>query len=62
MKLYNSMTKQLEELKPLDGDTVKMYTCGPTVYDFFHVGNARCFVIFDFLRRYLEYRGYKPVL
>lgn len=59
MKLYNSMTKQLEELKPLDGDTVKMYTCGPTVYDFFHVGNARCFVIFDFLRRYLEYRGYK---
>ena len=53
------MTKQLEELKPLDGDTVKMYTCGPTVYDFFHVGNARCFVIFDFLRRYLEYRGYK---
>ncbi len=59
MKLYNSMTKQLEELKPLDGDTVRMYTCGPTVYDFFHVGNARCFVIFDFLRRYLEYRGYK---
>ena len=59
MKLYNSMTKQLEELKPIDGDTVKMYACGPTVYDFFHVGNARCFVIFDFLRRYLEYRGYK---
>ncbi len=59
MKLYNSMTKQLEELKPVDGDTVRMYTCGPTVYDFFHVGNARCFVIFDFLRRYLEYRGYK---
>ncbi len=59
MKLYNSMTKQLEELKPLDNDTVRMYTCGPTVYDYFHVGNARCFVIFDFLRRYLEYRGYK---
>ena len=53
------MTKQLEELKPLDGDTVRMYACGPTVYDYFHVGNARCFVIFDFLRRYLEYRGYK---
>lgn len=59
MKLYNTMTKQYEELVPLDGKTVKMYACGPTVYDFFHVGNARCFVIFDFLRRYLEYRGYK---
>ncbi len=59
MKLYNSMTKQLEELKPIDGETVRMYACGPTVYDFFHVGNARCFVVFDFLRRYLEYRGYK---
>lgn len=59
MKLYNTMTKQYEELLPLDGDTIRMYTCGPTVYDFFHVGNARCFVIFDFLRRYLEYRGYK---
>ena len=59
MKLYNTMTKQYEELVPLDGETVKMYACGPTVYDFFHVGNARCFVVFDFLRRYLEYRGYK---
>jgi len=58
LKLYNSMTKTMEELKPLDGKTVRMYACGPTVYDFFHVGNARCFVIFDFLRRYLEYRGY----
>ena len=53
------MSKQYEELVPLDGETVKMYACGPTVYDFFHVGNARCFVVFDFLRRYLEYRGYK---
>ncbi len=59
MKLYNTMTKQYEELVPLDGETVKMYACGPTVYDYFHVGNARCFVVFDFLRRYLEYRGYK---
>ncbi len=59
MKLYNSMSKTLEELKPIDGDTIRMYACGPTVYDYFHVGNARCFVIFDFLRRYLEYRGYK---
>ncbi len=59
MKLYNTMSKQYEELRPIDGDTIRMYTCGPTVYDYFHVGNARCFTIFDFLRRYLEYRGYK---
>ena len=59
MKLYNSMSKTMEELSPLDGKTIRMYACGPTVYDFFHVGNARCFVIFDFLRRYLEYRGYE---
>lgn len=57
MKLYNSLTRTKEEFTPQDGKTVKMYTCGPTVYNFFHVGNARCFVIFDFLRRYMEYRG-----
>ncbi len=58
MKLFNSLTRTKEEFVPLDGKNVKMYACGPTVYNFFHIGNARCFIIFDFLRRYLEYRGY----
>ncbi len=58
MKLFNSLTRQKEEFVPLDGKNVKMYACGPTVYNYFHIGNARCFIIFDFLRRYLEYRGY----
>ncbi len=58
MKFFNSLTRQFDEFKPIDGKNVKMYACGPTVYNFFHIGNARCFVIFDFLRRYLEYRGY----
>ena len=61
MKLYNTMTKQYEELLPLDGDTIRMYTCGPTVYDFFHVGNARCFVVFDFLvKKFYEDRANLP--
>ncbi len=58
MKLYNSLTRKKEEFVPLDGKNIKMYACGPTVYNYFHVGNARCFVIFDLLRRYFEYRGY----
>ncbi len=58
MKLFNSLTRQKEEFIPLDEKNVKMYACGPTVYNFFHIGNARCFIIFDFLRRYFEYRGY----
>ncbi len=58
MKLFNSLTRKKEEFVPLDGKNVKMYACGPTVYNYFHIGNARCFIIFDFLRRYLEYRGY----
>ncbi len=57
--LYNNMTRKKEPFAPADGDTVKMYVCGPTVYDYFHIGNARCFVIFDMLRRYMEYRGMK---
>ena len=51
MYLYNSLSHKKELFQPNSPDIVKMYTCGPTVYDFFHVGNARCFVIFDFLRR-----------
>ena len=59
MILYNSLTSQKEEFIPIEEGKVKMYACGPTVYNYFHIGNARCFVVFDMLRRYLEYRGYE---
>lgn len=58
MKFYNTLTREREEFIPIEEGKVKMYACGPTVYNFFHVGNARCFIVFDMLRRYLEYRGY----
>lgn len=58
MKIYNTLTKKKEEFVPIDENEVKMYSCGPTVYDYFHIGNARPFIIFDTMRRYLEYRGY----
>jgi len=57
MKLYNTMTMKKEEFKPIEPGKVKMYACGPTVYNYFHVGNARPLIMFDVLRRYLEYRG-----
>lgn len=59
MKIYNTMTRRKEELKPIEDGVLKIYVCGPTVYNFFHIGNARPFVVFDTLRKYLEYRGYK---
>lgn len=59
MRLYNSMTGKKEEFKPITPGEVKMYVCGPTVYNYFHIGNARPFLIFDAFRRYLQYRGYK---
>ncbi len=59
MKLYNTLTRKKEEFVPLEKGKVKMYVCGPTVYNYFHIGNARPFVIFDTLRRYLEYKGYE---
>ena len=59
MRIYNTLTRQKEEFVPADKDNVKMYSCGPTVYDYFHIGNARPFIIFDTMRRYLEYIGYK---
>ncbi len=58
MKIFNSMTRKKEEFVPMVPGEVKMYCCGPTVYNFIHVGNARPIIIFDVLRRYLEYRGY----
>ncbi len=58
MKIYNTLTRKKEEFVPQDPHNVKMYSCGPTVYDYFHIGNARPFIIFDTMRRYLEYIGY----
>ncbi len=59
MKVYNTLTKQKEEFVPLEPGKVKMYVCGPTVYDYIHIGNARPYVIFDTIRRYMEYKGYE---
>ena len=58
MQIYNTMTRKKEELVPLIPGQISMYACGPTVYNYFHIGNARPFIVFDTLRRYLEYRGY----
>ena len=58
MKIYNTMTRKKEEFVPLEEGKVKMYACGPTVYNYFHIGNARPFIIFDTLRRYFEFLGY----
>jgi len=59
MKLYDTRTRQKMDFLPLNPGKVGMYVCGPTVYDYFHIGNARCFIIFDVLRRHLERRGYE---
>lgn len=59
MKVYNTLTRRKEELKTIDEGEVKIYACGPTVYNYIHIGNARPICVFDTLRRYLEYRGYK---
>ena len=59
MKIYNTMTRQKEELVPLEPGVVKIYACGPTVYNFIHIGNARPLCVFDVLRRYLEWRVYE---
>ena len=59
MKIYNTMTMKKEEFKEIEKGKVKMYSCGPTVYNYFHIGNARPFIVFDILRSYLEYIGYE---
>lgn len=59
MRIYNTLTRKKEELKTLTPNEVKIYACGPTVYNFIHIGNARPLCVFDTFRRYLEYRGYK---
>ncbi len=58
MKLYNTLTKSKEEFVPLEDGKVSMYVCGPTVYNYIHIGNARPMIVFDTVRRYLEYKGY----
>ena len=58
MKIFNTLNRQKEDFVPLEPGKVKMYACGPTVYNFIHIGNARPICVFDTLRRYLEYKGY----
>ena len=58
MKIYNTLTKQKEEFVPIEPGKVRMYVCGPTVYNLIHIGNARPMIIFDTFRRYMEYKGY----
>ena len=58
-RLYNTLTQELEVFYPLQGNTVRMYTCGPTVYNFVHIGNFRTFTFQDILRRWLRYRGFR---
>lgn len=62
IKVFNTLTRKKEELNPLEDKIIKMYVCGPTVYDLSHLGHARTYIVFDIIRRYLEYRGYKVKL
>lgn len=59
MKLFNTLTRQKEDFIPLEEGKVKMYVCGPTVYNYIHIGNARPMIVFDTVRRYMEYKGYE---
>lgn len=59
MRIFNTLTRSKEEFVPINDKIVNMYVCGPTVYDLFHIGNARTFIFFDTVRRYLEYKGYE---
>jgi cysteinyl-tRNA synthetase len=59
MKIYNTLTKKKEEFVPIEEGKVRMYVCGPTVYNYIHIGNARPIIVFDTVRRYLEYKGYE---
>lgn len=59
MKIFNTLTRKKEEFVPIQPGKISMYVCGPTVYNFFHIGNGRTFIVFDTIRRYMEYRGYE---
>ena len=58
MRLFNSYSNKVEEFKPIEDNKVKMYVCGPTVYDYAHLGHARCYITWDVLYRYLKFKGY----
>ncbi len=62
IKIYNTLTRQKEEFKPLRDGEVRMYVCGPTVYDYTHIGHARTYIAFDVIRRYLEHKGYTVLM
>ena len=59
MKIYNTQSKQKEEFIPIEPGKVRMYVCGPTVYNLIHIGNARPMIVFDTVRRYMEHKGYE---
>ena len=59
LKLFNTLTRKIEKFKPIKKGEARMYSCGPTVYDFIHIGNYRAYVSSDLLKRYLEYLGFK---
>ena len=59
IKIYNTLTKQKEEFQPIEPNKVRMYVCGPTVYNLIHIGNARPYIVFDSVRRYFESVGYE---
>ena len=61
MKIFNTLTRKKEEFIPVEAGKVKMYDCGPTVYNYFHIGNARNMLVFDMIRRYFEYKGYEVI-
>ena len=61
LKIYNTLTRKKEELVTVEDGVVRIYACGPTVYNFIHIGNARPLCVFDVLRRYLEWRGWKVI-
>ena len=59
VKVFNTLTRQKEDFKPITPGQINMYVCGPTVYNYIHIGNARSVIAFDTIRRYFEYKGYK---
>jgi len=61
MKLFNTFSQKVEEFKPIENGKVKFYVCGPTVYNYIHIGNARAFIVFDVLRRFMEFSGYEVI-
>ena len=59
MKIFNTLTRRKDDFTPINEGKVGIYVCGPTVYDYIHIGNARPMIVFDTLRRYFEYKGYE---